>query len=169
VSVPWLTRPAALPERTAAGRTVVAVAVDYEYFVVSPDRIAALDLGRSPVSQLPSESAAELPGIDPAVALLGLVEVLSTEDYEVLLGKSAGDVVHDGGDDGPWVIAIDDFVVSAIQGADGDPEMEWEDAVSQWGAVVEIDEDALLETTDELRRLCGQVDAGHRLYCWAQR
>ena len=163
-----------------AGRTVVAVAVDYEYFVASPDRIAALDLGRSPVSQLPSEVAAELPGVDPAVVLLGLVEVLSTERYEVLLAKTAGEVVHDGGDTGPWVIAIDDFVVSAIQGADGDPEMEWEDAVGQWSTLVgdeltdaigdgDVDEDALLEITDELRRLCGSVDAEHRLYCWTQR
>lgn len=146
---------------------MVAVAADFEYFVASPDRIAALDLGRSPVSQLPSAEAAELPGVDPAVVLLALVEVLSTEEYEALLAKSAGEVVHDGGDAGPWVIAIDDFVVAAIQGADGDPELEWEDAVEQWGALV--DAESLLEATDQLRRLCGSVDSEHRLYCWAQR
>ena len=148
---------------------MVAVAVDYEYFVASPDRIAALDLGRSPVSQLASEAAAELPGVDPAVVLLGLVEVLSTEEYETLLGKAPGEVVHDGGETGPRTVAIDDFVVAAVQGADGDPEMEWEDAVAQWSAPTEFDEDSLLKTADELRRLCGHVDAAHRLYCWTPR
>jgi hypothetical protein len=146
---------------------VVAVAADFAYFVASPDRIACLDLGRGPGSQLPSGSAADLPGVDPAVVLLALVEVLSTEEYETLLAKAPGEVVRDGGDAGPWVIAIDDSVVAAIQGADGDPEMEWEDAVARWSGLTELDEDTLLETTDELRRLCGHVDAGHRLYCWA--
>ncbi|MFG1921551.1 hypothetical protein [Cryptosporangium sp. NPDC048952] len=143
------------------------MAADFEYFVASPDRIAALDLGRGPVSQLPSETVAELPGVDPALVLLALVEVLSTEEYETLLTKGPGEIVHDGGDAGPWVIAIDDFVVAAIQGADGDPEMEWEDTVALWSELTEFDEDFLLETTDELRRLCGHVDPEHRLYCWA--
>ncbi|EXG80396.1 hypothetical protein [Cryptosporangium arvum] len=144
------------------------MAADFEYFVASPDRIASLDLGRSPASQLPSATAADLPGVDPALVLLALVEVLSTEEYEALLAKGPGEVVHDGGDAGPWVIAIDDFVVAAIQGADGDPEMEWDDAVALWSGLTELDEGTLLETTDELRRLCGHVDAEHRLYCWAK-
>ncbi|GAA3393710.1 hypothetical protein [Cryptosporangium minutisporangium] len=155
------------------------MSADYEYFVASPDRIAALDLGKSPVSQLPAEEVAELPGIDPTVVLLGLVEVLSTREYDELLANATAELVHDGGDAGPWVTAIDEFVVAAIQGADGDPELEWEDAVAQWSVLVgdelgdaigngDVDEDALLETTDELRRLCGHVDGDRRLYCWTQ-
>lgn len=156
-----------------------AVAADYEYFVASPDRISALDLDKSPVSQLPSGEAAELPGVDPTVVLLALVEALSIRPYHELLAASCGQFVYDGGEAGPWVTAIDDFVVATIQGADGDPEMEWEDTVAQWSVVVgdeltdtvgdgDVDEDALLEITDELRRLCGFVGADHRLYCWTQ-
>lgn len=142
------------------------VAVAYEYFVASADRLAVLDPGRSPVSQF--ETAAELPGVDPAVVLLGLVEVLSAEKYETLLGKATGEVIHDGGENGPRIVAIDDFVVAAIQGADGDPEMEWEDAVAQWSAPTGFDQDSLRTITDHLRRLCGEVDEGHRLYCWTR-
>jgi hypothetical protein len=158
---------------------VFAVAVDYEYFVATPARVAALDLAERPVNQLPDEEVAELPGIDPTVVLLGLVEVLTTRDYDDLLASARGEFVHDGGEAGPWVTRIDDFVVEAIQGADGDPELEWEDAVEQWGALVgdewgdavggdDVDEEALLETADELRRICGQAGGDRHLYCWTQ-
>ncbi|MFI5954878.1 hypothetical protein [Cryptosporangium sp. NPDC051539] len=155
------------------------MAADYEYFVASPDRISALDLAKSPVSQLPAGEAVELPGVDPSVVLLALIEVLSMRSFARLLGDSGGEFVYDGGDAGPWVTVIDDFVVSTIKGADGDPELEWEDAVALWGDAVgeeledgvgggDVDEDALLEITDELRRLCGSADADHHLYCWTQ-
>jgi hypothetical protein len=143
------------------------VAADYEYFVSSPAQLASLDLAKSPLSQLPAERAAEIPGVDPAVVLLGLVEVLSTQRH-----RPTNDLAYDGGESGPWVTAVDAFVVEAIRGADGDPEMEWEDAVEQWSKLVDDeleDPDVLLETTDELRRLCGEVEGETRLYCWTAR
>jgi hypothetical protein len=155
------------------------VAADYEYFVASPAQLTALDLAKSPLSQLSAERAAELPGIDPAVVLPGLVEVLSTRPYGELLANADTELAYDGGAGGPWVTVIDAFVVDAIRGADGDPELEWEDAVDQWSRLVsgeledaigdgDVDAEALLEITDELRRLCGATDATHRLYCWSQ-
>jgi hypothetical protein len=147
------------------------VGAQHEYFVADPTEFAALDLAKSPVSQLPAERAAELPGVDPTVVLLSLVEVLTTVDFDTLIAESGADLVFDGGDDGPWVVPVDRAAVVAIQGADGDPELEWEDAVEQWGALVaeelgDPEEEALLEITDELRRLCGEVAGDRRLYCW---
>lgn len=153
------------------------MAADYDYFVASPARLSELDLSTSPLSQLPAECAAELPGVDPTVVLPGLVEALTTERYATPLARATDALVYDGGEAGPWVSALDDFVVQTIQGADGDPELEWEDTVGRWATLVgeewgaavgggDVDDDALLEITDELRRLCGQVDADHRLYCW---
>jgi hypothetical protein len=153
------------------------VAADYEYFLASPAQLAGLDLAKSPLGQLGAERAAELPGIDPTVVLLGLVEVLSTRTYDEILASANEELAYDGGEGGPWVTAVDDFVVNAIRGADGDPELEWEDAVDHWSRLVrdeledavgggDVDEETLLEITDELRRLCGEVDAENRLYCW---
>ncbi len=143
----------------------------HEYFVVDKTELAGLDLTKSPVSQLPTERAAELPGVDPTVVLLSLVEVLTTVDFDTLIAESADELVFDGGDDGPWAVAVDRAAVVAIQGADGDPELEWEDTVEQWGALVaeelgDPEEEALLEITDELRRLCGEVSGERWLYCW---
>jgi hypothetical protein len=153
------------------------VAADFEYFVATPAQLAGLDLAQSPLGQVPAERAAELPGIDPTVVLLGLVEVLTTHTYDALLASAENELAYDGGESGPWVTVVEQFVVDAIRGADGDPELEWEDAVGQWSTLVaeelgdavgggDVDEEALLEITDELRRLCGSVDADHRLYCW---
>lgn len=150
------------------------MAADYEYFVVSPAQFGSLDLGQSPLSQLPAERAAELPGVDPSVVLLGLVEVLTT-----VRARPNDELRYDGGEAGPWVTAVDDFVVDAIRGADGDPELAWEDVVGQWSTLVadeledtvgggDVDEEALLEITDELRRLCGSVSANSHLYCWTR-
>ena len=148
------------------------MAADYEYFVVSPAQLGSLDFGQSPLSQLPAERAAELPGVDPNVVLLGLVEVLTT----VRAGPNV-ELHYDGGERGPWVTVVDDFVVDAIRGADGDPELVWEDVVGRWSGLVadelegtvgggDVDEEALLEITDELRRLCGAVPPNSHLYCW---
>jgi len=150
---------------------VGVVGAQHEYFVVDKTELAGMDLTKSPVSQLPAERAAELPGVDPTVVLLSLVEVLTTVDFDTLIAESADELVFDGGDDGPWAVAVDRAAVVAIQGADGDPEMEWEDAVEQWGALVaeelgDPDDEALLEITDELRRLCGEVSGERWLYCW---
>jgi hypothetical protein len=149
------------------------MAAAHDYFVASADELAGLDFTRSPVGQLPDERTAELPDVDPTVALLSLVELLTTVDFDTLLAQATDEVVYDGGDDGPWVVAVEPAAVTAIQGADGDPEMEWEDAVMRWTKTDEfgedVDEEALLEVTDELRRLCGQTGPGRRLYCWISR
>jgi len=143
----------------------------HEYFVVDKEELAGLDLARNPVGQLPPERAAELPGVDPTVVLLSLVEVLTATDFDTLLSEVSNEVVFDGGDDGPWVVAVERSAVVAIQGADGDPELEWEDTVDQWDELIaeelgDPDEEALLEITDELRRLCGEVSGDRWLYCW---
>jgi len=148
------------------------VGAQHEYFVADKAELALLDLGRSPVTQLPPELAAELPGVDPTVVLLSLVEVLTATDFDTLLGEAASELVYDGGDAGPWVVAVERSAVVAIQGADGDPELEWEDTVDQWDELVaeelgDPDEEALLEITDELRRLCGEVSGDRWLYCWS--
>jgi hypothetical protein len=147
------------------------VGAQHEYFVVDRDELAKLDLSASPVSQLPAERAAELPGVDPTVALLSLVEVLTTVDFDTLVAQAGSELVYDGGDDGPWVVPVERAAVLAIQGADGDPELEWEDTADRWGQLVAEElgdpgEDVLLEITDELRRLCGEVDGDRWLYCW---
>jgi hypothetical protein len=137
----------------------------HEYFLASPAELAGLDLGKPPSGQLPAGRSAVLPGVDPSVVLLSLVEVLTIVGYDAL---AAG--IHHEPVPGGSVVAIDPAVVDAIRGADGDPEMEWDDAVGQWAAIVadEIghDPDHLLEITDDLRQLAGSTDPSHRLYCW---
>jgi hypothetical protein len=137
----------------------------HEYFLASPGELAALDLAKPPSGQLPQGRSAALPGVDPSVVLLSLVEVLTIVQYEALAAR----VHHEPVPGGP-VVAIDPAVVDAIRGADGDPEMEWDDAVGQWAAIVadELghDPDHLLEITDGLRQLAGSTDPAHRLYCW---
>jgi hypothetical protein len=146
--------------------------MQHEYFVASKDELAALDLGKPPVGQLPDERASELPGVDPTVVLLSLVEVLTILDLDTLMDQVHDEMVFDGGEDGPWVVAVDPVVVDAIRGADGDPEMEWDDAVEQWAEIVadelgtEGSDEGLLEITDELRRLAGSAEGERRLYCW---
>ncbi len=125
----------------------------HEYFVADKAELALLDLGRSPVTQLPPELAAELPGVDPTVVLLSLVEVLTATDFDTLLGEAASELVYDGGDAGPWVVAVERSAVVAIQGADGDPELEWEDTVDQWDELV-------AEELGESRR--GSAPGDHR-------
>lgn len=147
------------------------MSAQHQYFVADPSDLGALDLGASPVGQVPDDLVAELPGVDPTVVLLSLVEVLTILDFDTLMAQVHHDIVFDGGDDGPWVVTIDPLAVDAIRGADGDPEMEWDDAVAQWANAVSEElgdpgEEALLEITDELRRLAGSTDAGRRLYCW---
>jgi hypothetical protein len=147
------------------------VGVQHEYFVASQPELARLDLTKNPVDQLPPEFAAELPGLDPTVVLLSLVEVLTTVDFDTLLAAATDVLTFDGGEDGPWVVPVDRAAVTAIQGADGDPEMEWEDAVAQWSELVaeelgDADEETMLEITDELRRLAGEVAGDRWLYCW---
>jgi hypothetical protein len=147
------------------------VGVQHEYFVAGRDELANLDLSRGPVGQLPAERAAELPGVDPSVVLLALVEILTTVHFDELAAQAVDEVVYDGGEAGPWVAAVERTAVVAIQGADGDPEMEWGDAVTQWRGLVgeelgDVEEDTLLEITDELRRLCGAVAEDRWLYCW---
>jgi hypothetical protein len=143
----------------------------HEYFLASTAELASIDLAKPPVSQVPAGRAASLPGVDPTVVLLSLVEVLAIVDYDSLVAQVGNELVFDGGDAGPWVVAIDPLVVDAIRGADGDPEMEWDDAVVQWAEIVadEIGTDSgeeLLTITDELRQLAGSTDGTHRLYCW---
>jgi hypothetical protein len=144
----------------------------HEYFLASSAELASLDLAKPPAGQLPEGRAASLPGVDPVVVLLSLVEVLAIVDYDTLAAAVHDELVFDGGDDGPWVVAIDPLVVDAVRGADGDPEMEWDDAVIQWAEIVadEIGTDSgdeLLAITDELRQLAGSTDETHRLYCWS--
>ena len=147
------------------------MSAQHQYFVADPSDLTILELSASPVGQLPSDRAVELPGVDPTVVLLSLVEVLTILDFDTLLEQVHHELVYDGGDDGPWVVAIDPLAVDAIRGADGDPEMEWDDAVAQWAKAVSEElgdpgDEALLEITDELRRLAASTDAGRRLYCW---
>lgn len=172
-----MTAPAAGGHLRAPARAGLAadrvgrVGVQHEYFVAGKAELARLDLTKSPVDQLPAKYAAELPGVDPTVVLLSLVEVLTTVDFDTLLARATDEITFDGGDDGPWVVPVDRAAVIAIQGADGDPEMEWEDAVAQWSELVseelgDADEETLLEITDELRRLAGEVAGDRCLYCW---
>jgi len=137
----------------------------HEYFVASPGELAGLDLHRSPSVQLPADRVAELPGVDPIVVLPALVSVLTATG----VGAAA---------DQPVTVTVDDrlqciapLVIEVIQGADGDPEMEWEDAVEQWRRVLgergqKLSAEALLAVTDVLRRLCTAVDEGRHLYNW---
>lgn len=79
----------------------------------------------------------------------------------------------------PGVVQLTDQAVLALQGADGDPEMEWDDAVALWreslsGDVGQVNsltgrsDDELLTMIDELRVLVGELvtdsETGWKLY-----
>lgn len=142
----------------------------HEYFVVSPDELAGLDLGLSPTSQLPEDRTLDVAGVDPEIGLFALVEILTADKHEALRSETIARTLVEG-TSGPEVVEVSPAIVTAIQGADGDPEMEWEDAVELWRKAVTfadgVDEHWLLSVTDELRRLCGEARDGRRLYCWS--
>ncbi len=144
-----------------------------EYFVASACEVGALDPTRSPSAQLPDATAVRLPGTDPDVVLTSLIEVLCP-DGDTALWAGADDRATDPADAGaPGATAVDRLVVAAIQGADGDPELEWDDVVAQWSRRVEsrvgpVDVTELARVADRLRLLGGQLgaDPTRRLYRW---
>ena len=79
----------------------------------------------------------------------------------------------------PGLVRLTDQAVLALQGADGDPEMEWEDAVMLWreslpdgdgrpNSLTGRSDEELLAVIDELRSLVGELvtdtETGWKLY-----
>lgn len=145
--------------------------VVHEYFTVTPAELAELDLARSPSGQVSTDRAVGLADIDPD-AVLGLVALLAVEDVGELRDQEGGYVLFDGDGSGPWLVELDWLAVETIQGADGDPEMEWEDTAERWatllaaGSGAALDPQDLLAASTELRRLAGMASGDQRLYCW---
>ncbi|MGI8647585.1 MAG: hypothetical protein DLM55_05485 [Acidimicrobiales bacterium] len=66
---------------------------------------------------------------------------------------------------------VSEAALLALQGADGDPESEWDDIVALWkaapGSVSSGCVDAeLLALLDQLRQLAGRATRHTALYCW---
>jgi hypothetical protein len=146
--------------------------VTFEYFVAAPAELDGLLVEIGPLRRLGPARAGALPLVDPGVVLPALVEVLAAENR---LDPPDSPIVAESSGEGPWVARIDDFTVQTIRGADGDPELEWEDEVVPLWAKRILDAlgtpaacDVLLTATDALRRLAAQADAGRHLYCWTK-
>ncbi len=128
------------------------------------------------VAQLGAASVLTLKGAfidhDPVTELSRLVAILGGEPT----GKGpvvATPVDADPGE--PLAMArVSARAVFALQGADGDPEIEWDDVVALWCRSGGLSEhtvaEELLGFTDRLRQLASAVQAGRgadtALYCW---
>lgn len=137
------------------------MSADHVYFVASAEEVDRLDRFRSPEGQLPGERVAVLPGVDPALLLPALVAVLASDRSPIRPVRRAG---------GGPLLTMAPSVVASVQGADGDPELEWEDVVARWAERIGDAagaETLLWEAAVALRRLCGTVADGEALYCWS--
>lgn len=142
----------------------------FEYFVAADEEVEHIDLAVAPSQQLPSGQVAELPGLDPAVILLGVVEVLSGREFEEILDEASGSLVAAGGEDGPWLEEISPMTVDTIRRADQDPTTDWPSVVARWTEVnaeeLDGDGDGLSGVLRSLRALIGTISDGTKLYCW---
>lgn len=141
------------------------MAARYLYVVASAHEMAALDPDVGPVGSLPAERCAELPGIDPVLALPALAAVLAGDVMAARRVALAAPIRHAG------LAPVEPALVEAIQGADGDPELEWDDVTARWADLLGMGGNSgradLLDATTTLRALCGVVDDASALYCWS--
>ncbi|QJW37082.1 hypothetical protein [Cellulosimicrobium protaetiae] len=121
-----------------------------------------------PLTNQPVFPTVELKGIDPFVVLGTLAGLLTDRPYaEAKTDPRHGSLVATAGDEGPWVVAVTDALVTAL--AATTPTAL--DAVAvRWAATEELEGSDPADLADALRRLselCVRADdAGHRLYCW---
>ena len=112
------------------------------------------------------ELQGELAALRPAAELMCLSAILAGDSSGTPSGKPpAGEP----GGLNTW--RVDPELLLALQGADADPEMEWEDAVFLWqrsesSASRNCDDAQLLSLIDQMRVLAGQVTGEAAFYCW---
>jgi hypothetical protein len=108
-------------------------------------------------------AALEVPAADPIGALRRLEALIEGHAADEPLGVDAWPD-HPSGP----VFGVPESFVVAITGADGDPEMEWDDLATQWVAEPEVDGAVSAEEAeyffDDLRALCGELADGERVY-----
>ncbi|WP_426311525.1 hypothetical protein [Cellulosimicrobium sp. E-16] len=121
-----------------------------------------------PLTNQPVFPTVELKGIDPFVVLGTLAGLLTDRPYaEAKTDPRHGSLVATAGDEGPWVVAVTDELVTALAATTPNAL----DAVAvRWAATEELEGSDPADLADALRRLaelCVRADdAGHRLYCW---
>jgi hypothetical protein len=105
-------------------------------------------------------SRLEVPVPRPVPALERLIALLEGISAAEPLPVVSWPTVGDG------VLAVPAALVIAVRGADGDPEMEWDDLAAQWVRSAEvggaITADDAERWFDDLRAFCGDLDGTAR-------
>ncbi|GAB3841564.1 hypothetical protein GCM10029963_12980 [Micromonospora andamanensis] len=146
----------------------------YDYFRVADDAAAIglmAELDGGPVAVpggRPGVDAIDLKGIEPAVTLGKLVGFVRGSAWSTDLIEQR--LIWNGGDEGPWLIALDDATrdtLASITAAQS-PELS-----ARWGQIEELawgeplPPDELLPVIEEISALARRAQAaGHHLYCW---
>jgi hypothetical protein len=112
------------------------------------------------------ELTGELAVLDPATELACLSAILSGDSTGTARSAQSPTAAID-----LRIWRVDPELLLALQGADADPEMEWEDAVLLWktsaaSASANCDDTELLALIDRLRLLAGRTTDALAFYCW---
>jgi hypothetical protein len=142
----------------------------YDYFAAADDEAAAsaFDLVGGPAAG--GFDTVPLKGIDPAVQMGTLEELLTGRPYDAIIEdprqgadvRTAGEEVAEHG-----VITLTDTLAAALADADrrrlAEVAEPWSETEEFWG---DADPDILADALWELAGLAGRArDRGHRLYC----
>ncbi len=121
---------------------------------------------------VPHVSTVDIPlaALPRLVAILGGVPAVASAH---LVLRPVGRLVAVGESVEQEVFALTPDAALALRGADGDPEMEWDDVAEQWKShpdsavlLAGRDVDELIGIIDELRSVAGELADPARLYCW---
>lgn len=141
-----------------------------DYFAAPSDDAARAAIDVGPASAPHSFPTVALTGVDPAVSLGKLEELLTGADYDsVVDGPRAAQAVEVRNDGELVVVTLTDELQAALAGAD---EVRLREVAAQWSRIEEFhlaDEEPadLTAALVELAALAkAATDRGDRLYCW---
>lgn len=107
--------------------------------------------------------------LDPFRVLPRLIAILSGVAANEPAAAIVTDVYHD---EHGETVGISAAAVAVLQGADGDPELEWDDVAASWAAhpdcqpaLADSDADDLADVLEELRALLGGLPSGATVRC----
>ncbi|GID91075.1 hypothetical protein ACFQFC_38030 [Amorphoplanes digitatis] len=145
----------------------------YDYFRVAGDAAAVQLMHETEGGPVAREGATvdaiDLKGIEPVVTLGRLVALAADVPWDAGLVDTG--LLWSGGEEGPWLMSIEDTVRDTLASITGGERSAWLSA--QWGRTEELawdgplPDDRMLPAIEEIAGLARRArDAGEHLYCW---